>query len=350
MNIVDLIEYETGIQFRKKTATEYAGPCPFCRDGEDRFIAWPKQGRFWCRVCDRKGDDIQFLRDYSGLDFVTACQRVGREPTRGKPEHAHRDHRPPNSSRRPSSNCEIQIPPGNVWTDSAWAFIHTCKANLMESNINPKALAWLHRRMLPDDTLRRFGIGYNPQDFRLDRSAWGLPPQTDKKENVKRLWLPRGIVIPWLSDDGTTLWGIRIRRPTGQPKYYWIPGGKPALYNVDSISYDRPAVLVEGEFDALTIAQAVGDEAGAVATGSTMGARRTKWIARLSLASAVLVAYDMDEAGEKAAGFWIEQLPNAMRWRPYYDDVNRLAQDGADIRSWVRSGVHCAQQSLLVAR
>jgi hypothetical protein len=40
----------------------------------------------------------------------------------------------------------------------------------------------------------------------------------------------------------------------------------------------RPVVLVEGEFDALTVQQVAGDRAVAVATGSTSGSRRPAWV------------------------------------------------------------------------
>ena len=101
------------------------------------------------------------------------------------------------------------------------------------------------------------------------------------------------------------------------------------------MSPDCLAVVVEGEIDVLTLVQTVGDLAVAVATGSTSGARRTRWIARLALASLVLVAFDADDKGDKAAGYWLGVLPNAKRWRPSWGDVNAMAQGGADLRAWV---------------
>ena len=97
--------------------------------------------------------------------------------------------------------------------------------------------------------------------------------------------------------------------------------------------------MVEGELDALTIEQEAGDLVTAVATGATGGARRMHWLARLALCSVVLVAYDADAAGEAAAGYWLEVLDNGRRWRPYWEDVNAMAQDGADVRAWVAVGV-----------
>lgn len=207
----------------------------------------------------------------------------------------------------------------------------------MERNANPKARAWLRDRQLADDILLKFGIGYHPVDTYLDRKAWGLSPEINRSGKSKRLWLPRGIAIPWMVDG--QLWGINIRRPAGEPKYYWIPGGTRAMYNVDALTHKRAAVLVEGEIDALTIQQFAGDMVAAVATGSTHGARQTKWIARLSLCPTVLVAYDCDEAGDKAAEYWISHLSNAKRWRPYWSDANQLAQEDVSIQSWIASGL-----------
>jgi len=72
---------ERDISLRKVSTTtggEYCGPCPDC-GGEDRFRVWPETGRYWCRGCGRKGDSIQFLRDFHGLSFRDACRVVGRE-------------------------------------------------------------------------------------------------------------------------------------------------------------------------------------------------------------------------------------------------------------------------------
>jgi len=212
---------------------------------------------------------------------------------------------------------------------------------LMERGTNPRALEWLHGRRLSDDTLWAAGIGYNPTDQYTERETWGLPPETNDRGRPKKLWLPRGVVIPWvISGD---LWGVRIRipKPVGPiEKYYWIPGGAPALYRADTLTGALPAVLVEGEIDALTIAQEAGDLAEAVATGSTHGARHVRWLARLALSPAVLVAYDTDEPGEKAAGYWLDVVKNAKRWRPYWGDANGLAQEGVSVRNWIDAGLN----------
>lgn len=339
--IVDLIERESGYHLRKKTAQEMTGACPFCRAGDDRLQVWPEENRYWCRQCDRKGDAIQFVRDYKKMGFAESKTYLAKNGYQIIDTADTRDTRHTvdtlDTHLLPHAKTEAANPPDGLWVDRAWQFVFDCQAHLMERGTNPKALEWLHGRRLTDKTLWAVGMGYNPTDQYIERDAWGLPPATNDKGRPKQLWLPRGIVIPWVIDGD--LWGLSIRRPVGEPKYYWLPGGTPALYRADSLTGALPAVLVEGEIDALTIAQEAGDLATPVATGSTGRGRSVRWLARLALPPAVLVAYDADEAGEKASGYWLDVIKNAKRWRPYWGDANGLAQAGVAVRRWIEAGV-----------
>jgi hypothetical protein len=125
-------------------------------------------------------------------------------------------------------------------------------------------------------------------------------------------------------------------------RYINLPGGANGLYMADCLRSDKPAMLAEGEIDALTVAQYAGDVVTPVATGGKEGARRPKWVARLALAPLVLVAMDNDPdptKGEQGAAYWLGALSNAKRWRPYWKDANQMAQDGCDLRSWALAGL-----------
>lgn len=81
MNILDLTR-ELGLQPQRVAATgngEYKVSCPNCKAGVDRFCIWPNEGnggRYWCRVCDCKGDAIQFCRAFLGLSYAEACKKL----------------------------------------------------------------------------------------------------------------------------------------------------------------------------------------------------------------------------------------------------------------------------------
>lgn len=343
---------------------EYAGPCPFC-GGRDRFRVWPQTGRYWCRRCQRSGDAIQYVRERHQLGFAEALAFLNLPDPRvnmGRPS-THPPHQTTpigvnmaSKSRQSASKTTKSaakdvnmvhaaplLPPADDWQAHGFTFLFECQQALWSAE-GKSALAWLRKRGFSDETIRSAQLGYNHRDLRQDRSLWGLPPQQDDQGRPQQVWLPRGVVIPW--EIGGQLWRLNIRRPLspqeiarGQSKYIGPPGSSNGLFGADSLTPGRPAVLLEGELDALSVVQAVGDLAGVAATGSTSGARRTRWIAQLALASTVLVAFDSDDAGEEAAAFWINLLPNARRWRPFWDDANAMAQDGVDLRAWITAGL-----------
>ena len=190
-----------------------------------------------------------------------------------------------------------------------------------------RALAYLHGRGFTDETLRRVGLGYVVSDMHETRAAWGLPAQD------KPVWVPRGVAIPWRACDA--LWRLNVRRLAGTPKYIGPAGSSNGLYGADGLRSGRPVVLVEGEFDALAVAQEAGDLVAAVATGSTCGGRHPRWVRRLAAAPIVLVAYDDDDAGEAAAAHWLDVLPSARRLIPEVDPAAML-EAGANLRGCVQ--------------
>lgn len=56
---------------------EYAGACPLCQGGEDRFVVWSGEGRALCRVCGFSGDVIALDQARAGGTFWDAVQRLG---------------------------------------------------------------------------------------------------------------------------------------------------------------------------------------------------------------------------------------------------------------------------------
>lgn len=310
---------------------EYEGACPFC-GGRDRFRVWPASGRYWCRRCRRKGDVIQYMRDRYDLGYGEALAVLGQlEGRRARPEPV------------PDQENGLLEPPSGDWQVRGFTIMFECQQALWDPG-GARALAWLRGRGLAEETILRARLGYNAEDRYEARPLWGLPADAPDQKAPKRLWLPRGIVIPWAIDE--QLWRLNIRRPLsarqiagGLPKYIAVAGGSNALYNAAAVRPGRAVVLLEGELDARIVEQEAGDLVAAVATGSTAGARRIPWLAVLAQAAAVLVAFDNDDAGEGASRYWLDALPNARRWRPYWGDASDMAQDGGDVRGWVRTGL-----------
>lgn len=339
MNLLDLIRHDTPL--RRTSAHrggEYSGPCPFCQRGTDRFKVWPQRNRWAClgasagrAGCDRAGDAIDYLRQRDGLSYADACAALGAAGVCRAPQML-----------SVSVPAPLQ-PPADPWQQRAAAWVSHCEAGL-HSRQGRGARDWLERRGLSEATIQQARLGYNLHDRYDARRLWGLPPAAADPQTV---WLPRGIVIPWVI--AGAIWRVNVRRPfsalqsaSGQPKYVGPAGFVPALYNADALTPTKPVVLVEGEIDALTVQQTAGDLVTAVATGSTSGARRAGWVARLALAPLVLVAFDADAngAGDQAADWWLQLLPTARRLRPVgRKDVNAMHTAGIDVRAWVQTGL-----------
>lgn len=309
---------------------EYAGPCPIC-GGTDRLKVQPNATprlRWWCRQCspdEHWHDAIDFVRLRDGVSFREACTRL--QITVPK------CHDP-----LPPAPPDAVEPPSDTWQSAAREFVIQSMATLHQTEAAKQYL--INRRGMTLSTLTNALLGYNPVDYYVPRTVFGLPPEQDALGNDKQLWLPRGIVIPWFVEG--KLWKISIRRFQrfqGDTKYYNVPGGSNALYGADKLLAGKPAVIVEGVFDALAVQQEAGDLVAAVATGAT-GARRVRWIAKLALASTILASHDSDHAGEQAALYWAGVFGTAAkRWQPLLKDVSEMLAAGLDVRQWISAGL-----------
>jgi hypothetical protein len=179
-------------------------------------------------------------------------------------------------------------------------------------------------------TIQRALLGYHPTETYGLSKDWG-----------KVVKLPQGIVIPWIVDHA--VWRVTIRDERvakGAGRYRQVAGGAHGLYLADALTLNRPAaVMVEGEFDALSLAQECGDLVAVVATGTTQGGHTPRWLSLLATQRRVFIAFDAQEQGDGAAVWWLQRLSNAQRLRPLWKDANQMLQDGADLRSWIASAL-----------
>ena len=342
-DLFTLISRDTPL--RRTAATnggEYSAPCPLCRRGHDHFKYWrgtapgaerwaclgPKAGR---SGCDKGGDAIQYLRDRDHLTYPQALARLGIAPTapRSAGVLACIPAAPPAGPRAPSP----LTPPPPLWQTRATQF-SARSALLLWEDEGARALAYLRARGIQDATLRAFHVGYNPEDLHDDPAAWGLPPPT--RSSPPNLAPPRHH-LPLVRRRSARAWDLAPQHPppaqprANRPRRAQVlgPGFANALYNAGALGPDPahalPAVLVEGELDALTIVQAAGDLVAAVATGSTAGARCLQWMpARPGPASSSPSTSTPPVAPPAPAtpAWWLDALPRALRWRPLLHDVN----------------------------
>lgn len=329
---------------------EWCSPCPRC-GGTDRFIVQPehKGGRYFCRhhgECGSSGDTIQFLRDFMGKSFKDACAYVGKELTDRSLQYR-RKWRGLKEETASTMVVEDKLMPEKNWRREAAAQVGAAHKALLE---NKERLKWLAGRGLNLDAVKRFKVGRIEEEkgkfYGLKR--WGLPLEKNKKGNDKRVWLPKGYLIPqWDLNGELTLLQIRMDEllPSSKMRYYPVKGSNVTpmvILPSPSLVPERTAwVIVESRFDAFLIAWFAGDLVGVMAQGSNSANPSKDVIYLLDASPCILYAMDYDEAGLSAFKKWKRRFKFLKFWPvPDGGDPGEYFQDhGGDIRVWIMEGL-----------
>jgi hypothetical protein len=133
--------------------------------------------------------------------------------------------------------------------------------------------------------------------------------------------------------------------PDGEPKCMAVTGSQRGHFypwpTVDPTEPILPALIVEGELDALIAVQ----EVGHLVHAGTVGGAGQSPQPSASLALAVcpwwLIATDMDEAGADAAWGWFDRGPEKFRRLlvPSGKDLAEFHQAGGDVAGWIASEI-----------
>jgi len=335
LNILDLLEQD-GVVFEKTRNIKeetYTSPCPAC-GGKDRFQIWVNDGaggRWWCRQCSKKGGTIKYLKIFRNMPYPDACDFLGLTPYSSSISTSAR------LKNLRSANIWHPEPadvPSDIWQDQANKVIEAAEASLW-SKEGMEIKSWLNSRGLKDEFIKKARLGCIPRDFTYSRKLWGLPHMIDENGISKELWLPSGLLIPYIN--GHTI-RIRVRRFNSAGRYYVVPGSSTAPMLLDT---KEVMVVVESELDALLLTQEV-DFVGVVALGAVDFKPDIETTDKLKQAKLVLVALDSDNAGARASWcWWTKNFPNAKRWgtSPFGKDPTEAYQNGLDLKTWIKAGI-----------
>jgi len=330
MNITDLVVND-GYFLKRQASTnggEYAGQCPWC-GGKDRFRVWPKNGRYWCRQCNISGDCIQYLRDRRGMSYKDACHYLNIE---SKYTHIYKS----NEYKEHTIWTPKTLKPlRKTWLKKAKEFFNGIDFD------SEYLKRWLYNRGLSDKVIKQFALGWNKNDMYVDRKEWGLSDIINEKtKKNKKLWLPEGIVIPYIFNNDIIR--LRIRRPKSKngQRYIIVSGSdmRPMILNSKD---NKIIVVVESELDGILINEKAGDIVCVIALGNAQSRPDKETHEILSKANNIILALDTDNAGAKESWqWWIKHYKNTIRWPcPIGKDPGEAYQKGVDIRMWIEAAL-----------
>ena len=76
LNISDVIGRVVPL---KRAGSNFKGVCPFHNEKTPSFVVSDQKQIFTCFGCGATGDVIEFTKRYYNLDFVEACEKLGKE-------------------------------------------------------------------------------------------------------------------------------------------------------------------------------------------------------------------------------------------------------------------------------
>jgi len=308
LSVVDVVGESVSL---KKAGTTYKGLCPFHGEKTPSFVVTPARESWHCFGCGLGGDIFSFVMQRDSATFPEAlrilAQRAGVEiDERTKREDAHR--------------ARLR---GVL--DSAIAFYH---AVLTASTAGETALAYLHARGFTDQTIEAYQLGWAPSGWDQMTRMLGTKRNVRPEELLEvGLASPRQtarggvydkfrerVIFPIRDQNGHAVGlGGRLLEGDG-PKYLNSPATplfdkSRTLYLIDkaksAIRKSGQAVIVEGYTDALMAHQAGFDNVVA-SLGTALTPGQVALLTRY--ASRIVLAYDVDPAGEKAGTLGVTSL------------------------------------------
>ena len=133
---------------------------------------------------------------------------------------------------------------------------------------------------------------------------------------------------------------IKIRRNEWKEvdkfgKYYILPGSRDCI-SVFGDSSKETVVVVEAEFDAMLVAQEVGELCCCIALGGAQKRPDASLHQWLQGKQSVIFALDFDEAGKKEYSYWRVNFTNLFAWPvPVGKSPAEAWKLGVDLKKWI---------------
>jgi len=304
-NLVDIIGSDLNL---RRAGRMYTGLCPFHDDTKPSLQINPERQSWRCWVCNIGGDVFSWMMQREGVEFREALEMLAERfgiPLRRSPQPA-----------KPGGVDDKR----RLYAVTEWAaaqFHHY----LLESREAEAARRYLDDRGFTEETIRRFQIGFSPNEWSwlIERArnaghneklleAVGLAGRSERtgrvydrfkgrvifpiRDTQQRTLAYGGRILPELADE-------RAAKYINSPETRLFSKSR-EVYGLDlarpSIMKSRQAVVMEGYTDVVMAAQ-FGIENVVAVLGTALGAGHVQLLRRH--ADSITLLLDGDEAGQK---------------------------------------------------
>jgi DNA primase catalytic core len=296
-----------GVELKKHGSKDWIGRCPFHNDQSNpNFIVSPDKGLFHCMVCGKAGNAIQFVQLHDGVSFRHAFELLAEG-------HAFAAQPLTREATVPRLPSPLALDADDVvLMNQSLAYYRERLAQ------TPAALEYLQRRGIAA-AAEPFGLGFADRTLGLRLPFRNRQDGEALRTQLQKIGLLREsghehfngcIVFPIHNDKNqvTEIYGRKINdnlRP-GTAYHLYLPGPHVGIFNRECLASPE-IILCEAVIDALTfwvngfknVTCIYGTEGFTEELLDALRAHKTR---------RVYLAYDRDDAGDRAAGRDAEKL------------------------------------------
>lgn len=353
-DIVDVVAQHVVL---KKQGKDFTGLCPFHDDKSPSFSVSPSKQFYYCFSCGAGGNAFKFLMELNKTSFTDVVMDLAQR------------YQVPVKTLEPAQRQELQRQLTlreqlyEILAVTARFYHHA-----LHQSDGSAALTYLHQqRSFDDGTIQQFQLGFAPGGW---QTLYGY--LVEQKRYPVALVEQAGLIVPRQKGSGyydrfRERLMIPIRDAQGRvigfggralgdekPKYLNSPDtelfdkGK-TLYGLDvaraTIAKDDRAVVVEGYFDVIAL-HAAGITNAVAALGTALSAYQVRQLLRYTESKQVVLNFDADAAGVKAAERAIGEVADMA----YRGDVQLRVlalPEGKDPDEFLRTHAAADYQALL---
>ena len=301
VSIADLVR-RRGVELRGH-GENLIGLCPFHDDHDPSLVVTPSKNLWNCLgACQRGGDVIRWVEVSERVSFRRAVELLigGYEPSS----------QPQRWARKADARCPVteEMSDAEMLASVAGYYNHVL-------HTSDDAKKYLERRaVLSDETIEHFQIGF------ADRSLGTLLPSPELRsgkelrarlaklgiyrEETGREHFNGAIVFPIFDASGEVveIYGRKIRDDIRHKhgSHLYLPGPHRGIWNREALTESKDLILCEAILDALTF-WVHGFRNVTCAYGVNGLTDELQQAIKACAIERVLIAYDRDEAGDKAA-------------------------------------------------